>query len=176
MREVRRLPQQQVEKLAGEPFTYDPVGLTRAGGSPPGFHALSTTIPLGRGDEAFRYAADKLMTWRMHADAGLRVSASAERAHEGAVVLCRLGPLRIPCRVVWVRDEPDAVGFCYGTLQGHPEEGEEAFLVTRAGAEVTLAVSAYSRPGLLVTRLAGPVGRVGQRVMIRRYGRALRRD
>jgi len=68
------------------------------------------------------------------------------------------------------------VGFGYGTLPGHPESGEEAFVVSRDGSGVvTLTVSAYSRPGLLVTRLAGPVGRWGQRVMIGRYARAVRR-
>jgi len=47
--------------------------------------------------------------------------------------------------------------------------------VTRDPAgDVTLTVSAYSRPGLLLTRLAGPVGRLGQRLMIHRYAAALR--
>jgi uncharacterized protein (UPF0548 family) len=111
----------------------------------------------------------------MHTGAGLRVAASADRVAVGGVVRCRLGPLPIPCRVVWVVDEPDRVGFGYGTLPGHPETGEEAFVVSRDPAGVvTLTVTAYSRPGLLLTRLAGPVGRWGQRLMIRRYARALR--
>jgi uncharacterized protein (UPF0548 family) len=92
-------------------------------------------------------------------------------------VRCRLGPLPVPCRVVWVVDERHRAGFGYGTLPGHPEAGEEAFVVTRdpSGA-VTFTVSAYSRPGLLLTRLAGPFGRWGQRLMIRRYAAALRVD
>ena len=114
------------------------------------------------------------MTWRMHAGAGLRVAAGSPRVHAGAVVLCRLGPLRIPCRVVWVVDEPTRTGFAYGTLPGHPEAGEESFVVRLDGDVVRLAVSAYSRPGLLVTRLAGPVGRWGQRRMLARYAGALR--
>ena len=35
----------------------------------------------------------------------------------------------VPCRIVWVVDEPDAFGFGYGTLRGHPDEGEESFVV-----------------------------------------------
>jgi uncharacterized protein (UPF0548 family) len=175
MREVTRLPQEQADALAAQAFSYAPVGATRGTTFPPGFHHLSTTVEVGRGDAAFTHAVETLMTWRMHAGAGLRVAASAARVHEGAVVLCRLGPLRMPCRVVWVRDEADEQGFGYGTLPGHPESGEEAFVVRREGGVVTLTASAYSRPGLLVTRLVGPVGRLGQRVMLRRYGAALRR-
>ena len=135
---------------------------------------------MGRGEADFRRAAQTLMTWRMHAGAGLRVTAGSPRVHAGAVVLCRLGPLRIPCRVVWVVDEPTRTGFAYGTLPGHPEAGEESFVVSLADGDdggdgvVTLTVSAYSRPGLLVTRLAGPVGRWGQRRMLARYAGALR--
>ena len=174
-RSVGRLRPFDADRLREQPFTYEPVGATRGSTYPPGFHHLVVRSELGRGDAAFAHAADRLMTWRMHTGAGLRVAASAERVAEGGVVRCRLGPLPVPCRVVWVVDEPDRVGFGYGTLPGHPEAGEEAFVVSRdAGGVVTLTVSAYSRPGLLLTRLAGPVGRLGQRLMIRRYAGALR--
>lgn len=173
---VARLPPAEVQRLAAQAYTYEPVGATQDEQAvPPGFHHVRDRSEVGRGDMAFEHAAEAVMTWRMHAGAGLRVAASSERAREGAVVLCHLGPLRIPCRVVWVVDEPDTQGFGYGTLPGHPEAGEEAFVVRRgAGGEVTLTVSAYSRPGLLVTRLAGPVGRWGQRLMIGRYAAAVR--
>jgi uncharacterized protein (UPF0548 family) len=172
---VARLRPFQADRLREQPFTYEPVGATLGSTYPDGFHRLEVRSELGRGDAAFAHAVDRLMTWRMHSGAGLRVAASAERVAVGAVVRCRLGPLPIPCRVVWVVDEPDRVGFGYGTLPGHPEAGEEAFVVDRdAAGVVTLTVSAYSRPGLLLTRLAGPVGRLGQRLMIRRYAGALR--
>jgi uncharacterized protein (UPF0548 family) len=174
-RRVRRLRPFDADLLREQPFTYEPVGATRGSTYPDGFHHLVVRSPLGHGDAAFAHACDRLMTWRMHAGAGTRVAASAERVAEGGVVRCRLGPLPVPCRVVWVVEEPDRVGFGYGTLPGHPEAGEEAFVVTRDPAgDVTLTVSAYSRPGLLLTRLAGPVGRLGQRLMIHRYAGALR--
>jgi uncharacterized protein (UPF0548 family) len=173
---VRQLSAGQTETLSRQGFTYEPVGATRGPSYPEGFHHLRTDALIGHGDAAFRTASEALMTWRMHAGAGLRVAASSSRVHEGAVVVCRLGPLRIPCRVLWVVDDPDARGFGYGTLPGHPEAGEEAFVLTRQGDDVRLTVSAYSRPGLLLTRLAGPVGRLGQRVMLRRYAATLRRQ
>lgn len=173
-RPVEPMSAAESARLGAQPLTYSPVGATRGSTYPPGFHHLEVRSVLGHGDDAFRHAAESLLTWQMHARSGLRVTASSARVAEGALVRCRLGPLRIPCRVVWVRDDPDAQGFGYGTLPGHPESGEEAFVVSRAGDEVTLTVSAYSRPGLLVTRLAGPVGRVGQRLMLARYAAALR--
>jgi uncharacterized protein (UPF0548 family) len=78
-----------------------------------------------------------------------------------------LGPLRVPCRVVWISADEDALGFAYGTLPGHPQSGEEAFVVSRDGDRVVLTVRAYSKPGRRITDLAGPVGRAGQRWMVR---------
>ena len=40
-----------------------------------------------------------------------------------------LYPPKVPARVVYVIDEPLRKGFAYGTLPGHPETGEEAFIV-----------------------------------------------
>jgi uncharacterized protein (UPF0548 family) len=54
--------------------------------------------------------------------------------------------------------------------------GEEAFVVLREADAVRLSVTAYSRPAQLSTRLAGPVGRWGQRLMVRRYAAAVRRQ
>ncbi len=70
--------------------------------------------------------------------------------------------------------EPDRVGFAYGTLVGHPERGEELFLVERqADDSVTLTIRAFSRPARWYTRLAGPLYRLVQRLIIERYLRAL---
>ena len=54
-----------------------------------------------------------------------------------------------PCRIVWVVDEPDAFGFGYGTLQGHPEEGEESFVVRGGPGGARFEVTALSRPASL---------------------------
>ncbi len=87
------------------------------------------------------------------------------------------GPLRVsgPCAVVWAVREPGRAGFAYGTLPGHPECGEEAFLVTLDEAgEVHLTVTAFSRPALWFTRVAGPLVPVVQRAYARSCGRTLR--
>jgi uncharacterized protein (UPF0548 family) len=73
-------------------------------------------------------------------------------------------------------NEPHRKGFAYGTLAGHPERGEEAFVVelTPAG-DVRLSIRAFSRPARLIARLGGPAGRAVQRWVTARYVRALRR-
>ncbi|MFH8583722.1 DUF1990 family protein [Streptomyces celluloflavus] len=84
--------------------------------------------------------------------------------------------LRAPCRVVWSVAEEDRVGFAYGTRDGHPERGEEAFTVTlRADGSVWFTVTAFSRPDRFWTRLAGPLVPVLQRAYARHCGRTLRR-
>ena len=71
-------------------------------------------------------------------------------------------------------DEPSRVGFGYGTLPGHPESGEESFVVElRPDDSVVLVVQAFSRHAAWFTRLAGPVGHLGQRLITERYLRAL---
>jgi uncharacterized protein (UPF0548 family) len=110
---------------------------------------------------SFAAAGDFVLGFGMQRGAGLEVLCERERAEPGAVVVVRLrlGPLRItaPARVVRVIDEPDRRGFTYGTLEGHPEAGEEEFAVERRGDELWAAVRAFSRPGRWYTRLGAPV-------------------
>jgi uncharacterized protein (UPF0548 family) len=78
-------------------------------------------------------------------------------------------------RVVAIVVEEDRRGFVYGTLPGHPECGEELFEVGLADdGTVLLHVRAFSRSGSLLARMLGPIGRLLQRWVTRRYGRALR--
>ena len=51
-------------------------------------------------------------------------------------------------------------GFAYGTLPGHPENGEEAFVVSMSPDQVVrFEIQAFSRPGGPLVRLVGPIGR-----------------
>ncbi|MGZ4748627.1 MAG: DUF1990 family protein, partial [Oryzihumus sp.] len=72
-------------------------------------------------------------------------------------------------------EEPDRVGFGYGTLPGHPESGEEAFVVEQVGGTVRFTVTAFSRGARWYTRLAQPVTLFAQRLALRRYLRCLQR-
>lgn len=160
--------------LAGLPFTYAEVGAT-AGPPPPGYHYLHDSAVIGHGRARFAEAAEKVMRWGMQRGAGLHVDATTEVAAVGSEVVVGLGPVRAPCRVVYVVDEPDRRGFAYGTLPGHAESGEELFAVRFDPSDdsVHAEVSAFSRPGTWWSRLAGPVTSVLQRVVSKRYLRAL---
>ncbi|MFD3405702.1 DUF1990 family protein [Kribbella sp. NPDC058693] len=176
----------KLEDLAGLQLTYDVVGSTRYVETPAGYHRLEYRQRIGTGDEVFQRAADALLSWRMQPAAGLPMTATDTTAQLGSNSLGRLGPglligrspldgigLPVPCRVVWTVNEPDRIGFAYGTLQGHPESGEESFIVTRDPDGIYFTVRAYSRGATWYTRLAGPVTRKAQHYAARRYANAL---
>jgi uncharacterized protein (UPF0548 family) len=164
----------KLSDLAGLPFTYAEVGAT-AGPPPPGYHHLSASAVIGHGRARFEEAAAEVMRWGMLRGAGLRVDATTEVAAVGSEVVVGLGPVRAPCRVVYVVDEPDRRGFAYGTLPGHAESGEELFAVRFDPGDDTVhaEISAFSRHGTWWSKLAGPFTSLMQRVVSGRYLRAL---
>ncbi|MCW2559339.1 MAG: hypothetical protein JWP55_3303 [Mycobacterium sp.] len=164
----------KLQELAALSLTYPEVGAT-AGPPPPNYGHLHGSAVIGHGRQRFEQAAASVMRWGMLRGAGVRVEATTEVAAVGSEVLVGLGPLRAPCRVVYVVDEPDRRGFAYGTLPGHPEIGEELFSVRYdpASEAVYAEVTAFSRHGTWWSRLAGPVTSLAQRVISRRYLRAV---
>jgi len=166
-----------LRRLRTLPLTYAQVGQS-AGTLPPGFRHVEMTRSLGVGRLVYEEAAHLLMTWQMHQDCGLTVHASATEVRPGTVVVLgvRRGPFRLsaPCRVVRVVDEVDRCGFAYGTLPGHPESGEESFMVSiGADGRVAATIRAFSRPASLLARLGGPLSRHVQDRYTRAYLTAL---
>lgn len=93
-----------------------------------------------------------------------------------ALLRIPLGPVKFsaPVRVVYVVDEPGRKGFAYGTLHGHPESGEEAFLVElRPDGTVWFVLRAFSRPSNGFYRLFGPILSLVQRSYTKKYLRSL---
>lgn len=160
----------KLDDLAGLPLTYPEAGAT-AGELPAGYHHTRASTVIGTGRDRFEQAGESVLRWGMQRGAGLRVQATTDAAAVGTELLVRLGPVPAPCRVVYVLDEPDRRGFAYGTLAGHPESGEELFSVRydRATDTVHAEVAAFSRPATWWSRLGGPVTRLLQRVVTRRY-------
>lgn len=159
-------------------FTYDDVGATRdrPGFCPPGFHPLHVRTRLGEGHGLFRRAAEAVMTWEMHRALGVGITASTDRATPDTdVTVTLVGLIKAPCRVVWTVDEHRRAGWAYGTLPGHPERGEESFVVDRTGdGTVWLTVSAFSRAAKWYARAGGPATRGLQQAYARRCGVVLR--
>ncbi len=157
-------------------LTYSEVGAT-SGTLPDGYRRVEVTRAIGDGPERFEVAARRLLSWEMHRRAGLLVHADRPpTAQRDAVLELRLGPFPVtaPVRVIEVIREPMVAGFSYGTLPGHPEIGEERFLV-RLGKDgaVTAEIRAFSRPGRWFTRLGAPIARHLQDAVTRRYLNAL---
>jgi uncharacterized protein (UPF0548 family) len=163
-------------------LTYAGVGgtLTDPPVVPPGFSGIDRRLRIGAGRERFEQAAAAVLDWQVQRRAGIRVDV------DGPVAVGRetrlgigFGPLRLhaPCRVVAVVQEPGRRGFAYGTLRGHPEAGEEAFLVETdphdPTAAVFLHVVAFSRHATRLAKFGGPVSRWVQRAATTRYLRAL---
>ncbi|MFJ9248306.1 DUF1990 family protein [Streptomyces sp. NPDC101776] len=159
-------------------FTYDDVGATRERGfCPPGFHPLYVRTRIGEGEKVFRRASEAVLTWELHRETGVGIEASADKAAPGVDVTVTLaGLIKAPCRIVWTAEEHRRSGWAYGTLPGHPERGEEAFVVDRTGdGTVWLTVSAFSRGAKWYARLGGPATRGLQHAYARRMGSTLKR-
>jgi uncharacterized protein (UPF0548 family) len=157
------------------PLTYPEVGATASGDLPPGYNHLRVEADIGMGRERFEQAADAVMHWGMQRGAGLGVRASSQVVEVSAVVLVTLAVLRAPGRVVYVVDEPDVRGFAYGTLPGHPECGEERFAIRfdPATSGVFAEVASFSRPARWWSKAGGPVVLITQRLIAKRYLRAV---
>ncbi|HKS98373.1 MAG TPA: DUF1990 domain-containing protein [Rugosimonospora sp.] len=162
-------------------LTYPEVGATRYREMPGGYRRIRGRARVGTGEMVFAAAVRTLATFDMQRGAGLRVRTAAPQAAVGVEVASGLGagPLRMwaPCRVVWVVEEPMRYGYAYGTLPGHPEIGEEGFLVwLEPDGVVRFEVRAFSRPSSRLVALAGPLPGLLQDLVTDRYLASLLRQ
>jgi uncharacterized protein (UPF0548 family) len=161
-----------------------PPGTVLTAERPRGYAALSARSVVGSADR-FAELGAAVLSWAVQRRSGI-VVVGADGRDAGPVTLGQevrveipvlaVGALALriatPARVSVVLDEPDAIGFAYGTLRGHPERGEEAFVVRRDGERCLFEVRALSRPAFPYS-LAPSAGRVVQRRYTRRYLAAL---
>ncbi|MGD0592238.1 MAG: DUF1990 domain-containing protein [Acidimicrobiales bacterium] len=163
-----------LDAVRDRPVSYAEVGATRDGRLVSGYRHVAREVVTGAGDDAFDRSVERLRSWAPLRAAGLRLWPPDASIREGVDVAAtkRLGLLHVVvlCRIVYVVEDPDRYGFAYGTLPGHPEEGEELFCVTKqANGDVVFRIVAFSRPADVLTRLGGPLGRRVQRRMTDRY-------
>ncbi|MEU6890616.1 DUF1990 domain-containing protein [Streptomyces sp. NPDC046557] len=161
-------------------LSYPERGATEHRPLPAGYHHLHHRTRIGHGPAVFEAAGTALTTFRAHRASGMRVLAEPGAVRPGARVTVGIGfgPLRIDARCLILRTayESARVGFSYGTLTGHPESGEESFMVLMdPDGTVWFEVTAFSRPARWYTRLGGPVVPFLQLNYARLLGRTLRR-
>jgi len=163
---------QRAKALESTPVTYSEVGATE-GVMPDGWRQDRYVRTLGSGDQVWAEASVNVMRWVAHTHAGVRVIPDDPPLEGNTVMLAfGVGPARVlaPCRIVVVVDEVDRVGFAYGTLPGHPERGEESFMVERLlDGTSRFVITAFSAPAELAARLAGPIARQIQRRVTNEY-------
>jgi uncharacterized protein (UPF0548 family) len=163
----------EVDVLRTTSFSYPEVGAT-VGALPEDYAHVQRDVSVGYGRDCFEAARTALFGWHMHRSAGPRIVTSTLTVQPDSVAVVRvgLGPLavRAPVRVVYVVDELNRAGFAYGTLPGHPEAGEESFMITiHPDARVQFSIVGFSRPGTLLARSSGSLGRALQQRLIDRY-------
>lgn len=136
---------------------YPEVGATRGEAMPSGYRHLQR---VGVVAAPLADAAEFLMTWGLHERCGLHPRSEAPRAAPGVEVDLQFARMRIPCQVVWVEETPERAGCAYGSLEGHPERGEAAFILEPLGPDrCRFTVKSFSRPGHWISRLGGPIAR-----------------
>jgi uncharacterized protein (UPF0548 family) len=157
-------------------LTYAEVGATRYEPLPERYNHLHFRTLIGEGREVFTRAGEAVVTFAMHRGIGARVRTDADRAAPGVRLTVGLGPLAVPCEIVYTVEEPNRTGFGYGSRPGHVESGEESFVVERdVDDRVWFRVTAFSRPARWPAVLAGPIAEVFQRLYARACARSLKR-
>lgn len=152
-------------------MTYADVGSTRDGCHRHGYHNDRYSSTLGPAS-LFDRAVDGLRHWKEHTAAGIVVVPGNE-VSVGAthINMARVFPFWVlaPVRIVYVVDEQDRFGWAYGTLPGHPAEGEQLFVLKRVAETTEFEIRAFSRPVEVLPRTVGPVTRLVQAGVTRRY-------
>lgn len=149
---VQRLSGIEVDTFPTEdPMTYRPVGFD--GKSPDRSASTETQSVFAADGEPFLQPGDSAM--QRIRFAGLQIHA--------------------PLRVIAVEDEERTHAVLFGTLEGHPEAGEERMLIELTEDEsVYLHLRILSKPAAWWTRLGGPITRAVQRRYHERYLDVLR--
>ena len=126
----------------------------------------------------FDRAVGALRGWKAHLGAGIEIVPHDSRVTVGETVLLLVKTAGLwvtaPCRVVYLIDERHRFGFAYGTLPGHPEQGEVAMTVEVSEiGNVVFRIVSFSRTVDPLARLMSPLTRRIQRRVTYRYIEAL---
>jgi uncharacterized protein (UPF0548 family) len=153
-------------------YSYSEVGASR-GELPPGYKVLHDRVELGSGSAQFARASEALHQWKMFEVPGVQLCWPTTPVQIGnvvAVLIKHYGFWSLNfCRIVYLLDDEEnsvrRLGFAYGTLAEHAEQGEERFTVEwdRSSDVVSYDILSFSQPGDWKTWIAYPVARRLQR-------------
>lgn len=158
-------------RQAKTPVNFEHLGTTRTE-CPSGFAVNHHRVCLGHGREAFERARQAIRDWKMFDLDWIQLCWPDTPIDEGSVVAILFRVFGVwqggACRIVYTIDEAgdvDRFGFAYATIHGHPECGEERFLVewNHADDSVWYDLMSYSRPATLLVRLGSWYARRAQK-------------
>jgi uncharacterized protein (UPF0548 family) len=136
------------------------------------------TTPIGSGDAVWQRVSREVLSWKAKTASGFVVDSTGPVSPgDRVVVTAHLFGVTVvePVEVAAVVHELGRCGFSYRTLSGHPVDGEEAFIVDLRGDEVHLTIRSLTRAASgKPWRLLFPLLLIAQRIVQRRYLRALR--
>jgi len=158
--------------------TYKEVGQSFSDVCPSGYQPGHYVMELGKSEGTFERAVAALEAWGSHQTRWTKVFPEFPSIVVGESVIVMIGfntlSIAAPCRIVRVVDDEDRFGFAYGTLPGHPEQGEESFLITRSSdGSVTFVIKSFSRPQGKALRLASPISQLIQSRVTKQYLNAM---
>lgn len=159
-------------------LSYPEVSATKDSPLPAGYRLDRYERRLSSHETVFERAVEALRGWQAHVGAGVEIAPGDARVTVGETVLLLVRTAGVwavaPCRVVYVVDEPNWFSFAYGTLPGHPEQGEAAMIVERNEiGGVVFRIVSFSRTVDPLARIGSPVTRLIQRRVTNRYVQAL---
>ena len=151
-------------RLSQVDFNYVEVGLTRGDVQPKGYHVDRHAVQLGLGEEAYQRALGAfrgLNMWNFPWMEMVTRDKSMRLGTELATLTQQMGVwFLMPCRIVNMIDEKNRIGFAFGTLTGHVEQGEERFLIERRQDDsVWYDIISVSRPRHWLAMLGYPYTR-----------------
>jgi uncharacterized protein (UPF0548 family) len=148
----------------GQEFSYAEVGASRRI-PPEGYLVDHNRVRLGHGSDDFARAVTCLRQWRMFALGWLELFRPETPIQAGSTVAVLARALGVwslnACRIVYVFEDEKRIGFAYGTLPDHAEQGEERFSIewNPTDNSVWYDILAFSRPGHWLTRMGYPYAR-----------------
>lgn len=134
------------------------------------WHLVDHAQTIGHGEKDFLAASHRLHSWRAHAHARVGVEEEGGRGTAQEVVRLHFGPTTSPCRILYREQTARRTVMVYGTLPGHVECGEEAFIIELGqDGTVTARCVAFSKHAWWLAKLGAPVARWVQAYETRRY-------
>lgn len=156
-------------------ISYSPSNVTRDGVVPEDFMSKSWTMSVGQGRNDFNNACEAMRKWKGYDAARIiREPAEPDLQLNNTLILAipALGLFHVTamCEILEVVDEENRFGFAYGTLDHHPECGEERFIIELHEDEsVTFTVDAIYKHGAMGIKVVTPLATYLQAKAITKY-------